>query len=353
MRKIALIPIYETLEQNKVFDNSDVRDNIFEPMEKLKLFFESQELSLNTNDINTIESSDAFLFYRIDLKLILKLFLKGKLKNSIYLPLEPEIVDQFHSNKNLKVISKIFGKTLTWNDAVLDNIRIFKCHWVMPYQRQKFDVKFEDKKLLVNISGNKTSKKNYELYSERLNTIRYFENNYLDEFDLYGMGWDKISHPSYKGVVGNKSEVLKNYKFTVCYENMENIDGYITEKMFDCFYANTVPIYWGAKNIEKYVPAECFIDRKDFANNEELRKYLKNISESEYKNKILAINNYLDSEKFKLFLPENYAWTIFDNLKTIDKIEYSKIEALYGIFHCTMLLIFQNFRAILSKIIRG
>ena len=216
MKKIALVPIYKGLEQNRVFDNSTIRDNIFEPMEKLKLFFESQGLSLNTNDINTIESSDAFLFYRIDLKLILMLLLSGKLRKSIYLPLEPEIVDQFHSNANLKVIAKIFGKTLTWNDVIVDNIRIFKCHWSMPYQRQKFDVDFKDKKLVVNISGNKISKKKHELYSQRLKTIKYFENNYLEEFDLYGTGWDKINHPSYNGVIGNKSEVLKNYKF-ICF----------------------------------------------------------------------------------------------------------------------------------------
>jgi hypothetical protein len=352
MKKIALIPIYKTLEQNKIFDNRDVRDNIFEPMEKLKLFFEAHKLSLNTNDINTIHTSDNFLFYRIDLGLIVALFLQGKLKNSIYLPLEPEIIDKFHSNKNLKSIAKIFGKTLTWNDMVVDNKRIFKSYWSMPYQIQKFDIDFKDKKLLANISGFKTSKKNNELYSERIKTIRYFENNYLEELDLYGMGWDKITFPSYKGVVENKSEVLKKYKFTLCYENMENIDGYITEKIFDCFYANTVPIYWGGNNILDYVPAECFINRKSFKNNEELRTYLVNISESEYKNKIIAINNYLESEKYKLFLPENYAKTIFDNLKTIDKVKYSKIGALRGIFRYTILKIYQNFRAILIKIVR-
>jgi len=352
MKKVALIPIYKTLEQNKIFDNSDVRDNIFEPMEKLKLFFENQGISLNTNDINTIESSDAFLFYRIDLKLILMLFFTGKLKKSIYLPLEPEIVDQFHSNKNLKVISKIFGKTLTWNDVVLDNKRIFKCHCAMPYQRQKFDTDFKDKKLIVNISGNKSSKKTHELYSERLKTIKYFENNHLEEFDLYGFGWDKITNPSYKGVVVNKSEVLKNYKFALCYENMKNINGYITEKMFDCFYANIVPVYWGPNNIHEYVPSECFISRKDFENDEALRKYLVSISESDYNLKITAINKYLKSEKYKLFLPENYANTIFDNLINIGEVKYSNMEALSSIFRYMFLKSFLNLRIMAARIVK-
>ncbi|WP_428231332.1 glycosyltransferase family 10 domain-containing protein [Flavobacterium sp.] len=352
MKKIALIPIYNSLEQNRIFDNSNVRDNILEPMEKLKLSFENLGLSLNTNDINSIESSDAFLFYRIDLKLILKLFLSRKLKKSIYLPLEPEIVDQFHSNKNLKIISKIFGKTLTWNDEIINKERIYKCYWVMPYQRQKFAVDFNDKKLLVNISGNKTSKGSYELYSERLKTISYFENNYLDELDLYGIGWDEINHPCYKGIVENKSDVLKNYKFAVCYENMENIEGYITEKMFDCFYANTVPVYWGAKNIDKYVPTECFVNRMDFKDNETLREYLVNMSESDYNEKINAINNYLESEKYKLFLPKNYADTIFLNLKNIEEVKYSTIEALVSISKYTFLKLKLNFKEKIFSIIK-
>ena len=41
---------------------------------------------------------------------------------------------------------------------------------------------------------------------------------------------------------------------------MRNVNGYVTEKIFDAFKAGCVPVYWGAENITKYVPAECFID---------------------------------------------------------------------------------------------
>jgi hypothetical protein len=350
MKKISLIPIYTNLEKNKIFDNSNVRDNILEPMENLKFFFENKKISLNTNDINTIESSDAFLFYRIELNMILKLLICNNLKKAIYLPLEPEIVDRFHSNYCLKLISKIFGKTLTWNDSVIDNKRIFKCYWVVPYQSQKSNIKFSNKNFLVNISGNKISKKKNELYSERLNTIRYFENNYPEELDLYGTGWNKSINSSYIGEVKNKHDILKEYKYTLCYENMKDVDGYITEKIFDCFYANTIPVYWGCNNIKDYIPQECFIDRSLFVNDESLREYLIKITEDEYNLKINAINNYLQSEQFKLFLSENYSQTIFNNLITLDNIHYSKTEAVRSIFILFILKSYMLFRNIISRI---
>ena len=152
---------------------------------------------------------------------------------------------------------------------------------------------FGDKKLCALISGNKKVSHKLELYSEREKTIRWFENNALDDFDLYGIGWDKYTSenryirflvlkvaklsklltpyfPSYKGMVESKLETLSKYKFAICYENAQMIPGYITEKIFDCFFAGCVPVYWGAPNITEHIPQNCFIDRRKFKSHEEL-----------------------------------------------------------------------------------
>ncbi len=42
----------------------------------------------------------------------------------------------------------------------------------------------------------------------------------------------------------SKLGVLHKYRFTVAFENSEHL-GYTTEKVFDAFQADTVPIYWG------------------------------------------------------------------------------------------------------------
>ncbi len=45
----------------------------------------------------------------------------------------------------------------------------------------------------------------------------------------------------------NKTEYLKNYRFNICPEN-SNMDGYVTEKLFDSIVAGCVPIYTGSEN---------------------------------------------------------------------------------------------------------
>ncbi len=114
-----------------------------------------------------------------------------------------------------------------------------------------------------------------ELYSERIRAIRWFEKNQPSQFDLYGKGWDLTlppnlspfrpvlqplydlvfpHYPSYRGGITSKRAILKHYKFSICYENARDIPGYITEKIFDCFFAGCVPVYLGASNVTDYIP---------------------------------------------------------------------------------------------------
>lgn len=62
-------------------------------------------------------------------------------------------------------------------------------------------------------------------------------------------------------------EKVNTYRFCVCFENTYHplwSWGYMTERLFRCFRAKTVPIYIGCYNIEEYVPKELFIDFRDF-----------------------------------------------------------------------------------------
>ena len=46
--------------------------------------------------------------------------------------------------------------------------------------------------------------------------------------------------------------------------------GYISEKLFDCFFARCIPIYSGAPDVAQYVPPAAFIDARQFASFAEL-----------------------------------------------------------------------------------
>ena len=95
---------------------------------------------------------------------------------------------------------------------------------------------------------------------------------------------------------------------------MSGTEGYVTEKIFDILQAGSVPIYWGAPNIETYVNPNAFIDRRDFKNDAALAVYLKNMKGGEYEKMILAGQEYLKTEQFKKFLPEYFCDRIIEVL---------------------------------------
>jgi hypothetical protein len=52
--------------------------------------------------------------------------------------------------------------------------------------------------------------------------------------------------------------MMKHYKFAMCMENMAT-PGYFTEKLFNAYLAEAIPIYWGDPYIDELVNPEAFI----------------------------------------------------------------------------------------------
>jgi len=223
----------------------------------------------------------------------------------------------------------LFPIIFTWNDDLVDEKKFIKIYTypLQVHYPKVPDIPFDKKKLLVNISMNKTSRHPRELYSARRATIQHFERYRPHDFDLFGIGWDRpvgvaqkiipMLHPtytSYRGTVQNKWDVLPYYRFALCYENIQGELGYVSEKIFDILRSGCVPIYWGTSNIEKYVDGAAFIDRRKFRSNAELEDYLINVTEREYTQYQHAIRDYLAGERFARFLVPAYAETIIHAL---------------------------------------
>ncbi len=207
-----------------------------------------------------------------------------------------------------------FPKIYTWDDELVDHQTYFK--FCYPVLRPMIAPKeFSAKKLSAMITCNKSSSHPQELYSERLRVIHYFEENKEGCFDLYGKWWPQWFH-NYCGPVATKCDVLQNYKFSFAYENIRNTSGYITEKIFDCFHAGTVPIYWGASNVEAYIPKNCFIDREDFATQNDLVNYLLAMNELEYQGYLSRIQDFLQSDPAKLYSPEAFIQTFIEMIES-------------------------------------
>ncbi len=329
--KIALVPFYKTWENNKIFDKNFGRDNILEPYRVLKEHLLSKSIEINTNDITSIEKSDLVVFLRLELKLLFKAILNRK--KTIYIQFEPSVIFDLHSTKNMNGIVKyLFNRVLTWNDDLVHNDNFYKFQVPMPKYAKPESISFDNKKFLTNISGYKVSNYKNELYSERVKALRFFEKKAKAGFDLYGVGWENEGFECYKGPCKNKNDILREYKFSLCYENQSGLNGLISEKIFDCFYAQCVPIFWGAENITSYIPSKCFIDKRKFSSYDSLLNYISTMSKSEYIERLDAIKEYINSEPYTSFSSQAFAENILMNIKKINSENTTSMNArVYGL----------------------
>lgn len=332
--------------QNVIFDvkkNKGIEATIFAT---LKSYLKEKNLNINTYDISTEQEPYIYVFFDLPYfwnfsawKKIL--FNRTKKILVIY---EPPTVNPFNY---MKIFHFFFAKVYTWYGELVDNERS------SPTSQKYFKIslpkasigikttakKFKEKKFLTLINKNILPFYPFmllkpfgrELYTERIKSIEFFEHNIPNDFYLYGRGWNKPKkynlkekilgfkkYSSYKGEVDNKIELLSGFKYSLCFENLTDVKGYVTEKIFDCLKAKCVPIYWGASDIEKYIPKDCFIDFRDFGDYDKLLNFLVSIDESRYNNYIKNIENLLSDKKFiEMWFEEGFAKSFLGNILEI------------------------------------
>jgi len=225
---------------------------------------------------------------------------------------EPPVVKPHDYNQNN---CAKFGKVFTVFDDMVDNTHFYKLHYPQTSLAIVDPViDFDKKKFCTATIANKHSNHSSELYSARKKTLDFFEKLDSNDFEFYGTGWQGSNYKNYRGIAPSKTDCLKNYKFCICYENMGNQQGYITEKIFEVMIAGCVPIYYGATNIGDYVPKDCFIAREQFENEEALHAYLKNIDKDTYNAYIDRIKAFLVSEQIYPFSTKGFIDTFMQAL---------------------------------------
>lgn len=168
----------------------------------------------------------------------------------------------------------------------------------------------------------------------RYATVKWFADNHPDDFGFYGgtflkrdyyfafrgvglvkkllphtlfsavaKGFQRNLFKVFKGELAplEKFEVIGRYNFYYCYENTIGINGYVCEKIFDCFYHNIVPVYWGAPNIKELIPYDCFVDGRGFTDEESLYRYLKGMSYERYSEYLRQAHVFLRSPEMERF----------------------------------------------------
>lgn len=191
----------------------------------------------------------------------------------------------------------------------VEQVRLRKLYWPQPYGDvlPEFWSRKHRLNKLVMIAGNHNPRfRKPEFYSERIKAVARLSK--CNGIDLFGRGWEqwwsrqslcwpywqnrKSIMSSYRGACTSKLEVLSKYRFSLCFENMP-MTGYVTEKLFDCFYAGTVPIYWGAPDIDKLVPSEAYIDMRKFHSFDDMFDRVQELSDREWVNMREAARDFL------------------------------------------------------------
>jgi hypothetical protein len=348
---VFIDPASHHFDRNELFNRQSPHniDGAHTPYFYLQELFESLGIAVNTADylVRGEKVNKRNVYFSLGVKDNYVQFAKrNDVVLSGFFTLEAPIVYP-SLYRSLPEISKYFKRIYSYStNSALErfgcgNVPLRKFHIPYPFDRIKEDLwQNTDRKFLTILNYNRLCRMTWrELYTERLRATEYFSR--FDEIDLYGMGWDKppyrvgetwipvtltrinrylrenvpflSKHPfekvirrSYRGVAESKYVTQSKYTFTICYENMI-LPGWLNENLFDCFLCGTIPIFLGPPDITDYVPANCFIDKRNFPAYGELRSYLKSLGPDDIQAYKENARDYLRSAKFKPFTKEAFA----------------------------------------------
>ena len=131
------------------------------------------------------------------------------------------------------------------------------------------------------------------------------------------------------GAVKDKMAFERDYRFTLAFENTST-PGYVTEKIFEAFAGDTVPVYWGDPGIALEFNPDAFINCMAYADEEAVIARIKEVDENEeeylrmMKAPVLAAGS-----RAAEILKEDYADAFLKNIFDQDPAEAVRCSRMY------------------------
>lgn len=134
----------------------------------------------------------------------------------------------------------------------------------------------------------------------------------LSKYKKIDSGGKYLNNIGYR--VKDKLQFQKKYKFSLAFENSSK-NGYLTEKIFDAFAADTIPIYYGDPTVTELINPNTFILVKSKEDFKKAIKLIEKIDQNDklyekyFKEDIIINKKYINDmqKKFK-----NFIYNIFD-----------------------------------------
>lgn len=331
VKSIFIDPSYRVFDSDGLFDLTNPvlnRDGQLLPFHRLREYMASEGISVHTADHlfkdgshHDAQQCDYYSLGLLDnFERVLR---ERRARLAAFVIMEPPVVAP-SLYEALPILTAIFDRVYVHNTSGdgysldgVDTRKLHRLYWPIPHADVLEPYWGNDRRMkrvvVINGSHNPLSR-NREQYSLRIKAMA--ELSRIGIVDLYGMGWDRWwsreamwlpywqNRPAlmsiYKGKCASKFEVLQNYEFCLCFENMR-MDGYITEKLFDCLYAGTIPLYLGAPDVLDYIPAGIFTDCRKYSTWHEMWEDIASMPSDRIDAMRKAGRNFLKSEMAKRF----------------------------------------------------
>lgn len=119
----------------------------------------------------------------------------------------------------------------------------------------------------------------------------------------------------------SKTEFQKKCKFTLCFESTVH-SGFVTEKITDAFYADTIPVYFGNPHIKDIFNEKAFINCSDYDSFDAVIEKIKELDQDDSK--------YLEMMNQPILMGPDYAQRLHEDLEAyICRIFDQPLEKAY------------------------
>jgi alpha(1,3/1,4) fucosyltransferase len=295
-------------KNNQMFGDGDslCSFDLFRPFKILKNITEKDGIRINTPDI-ALGSGALDALIQCDVPFPGNQDFQASLK--VLILIEPSMIrpDNWNWRQQLG-----YDHVCTWDIDWIENcgfefITPFTCD---PEEISRLDLteeNFYNRKLIVAVSGNKRSNTPGELYSLRFKDYEWLLKNTPSSFELAGVGWDTSKFNRLISPTNNKRAFISSGRFAIAYENTQVSPGYISEKIFDCFKAGTVPVYMGDPRSMLLIPKECYVDRRTYISTGEMFDDLANMSFERWCSYLRAFEDFIRSPSAAKFSSVSFA----------------------------------------------
>ena len=105
----------------------------------------------------------------------------------------------------------------------------------------------------------------------------------LSNYKFVASGGKHLNNIGYVVPPTDTMNFLSQCKFTIAYENTKSFPGYVTEKVFQAYFAGTIPIYSTHPDSLKDINPEAIIAQNFFQSKKEMIDYIKELDQNDEK----------------------------------------------------------------------